>query len=186
MAPESLRTDRLILRQWGEADRAPFATINADPVAMERMPATLDRAESDAMVDRIETQFTDEGYGLWVIERHEGGGAMGFVGLWPARFDAPFTPAVEVGWRLGTEWWGHGYATEAARASLDDGFDRLGLDEIVSFTSVGHQRSRRVMEKLGMHTDPADDFDHPSLTLGHPLRRHVLYRLTAAEHRAAR
>lgn len=183
MTPESLRTERLTLRRWRDEDRAPFAAINADPVAMEQMPSLPDRAESDAMVERIEACFADEGFGLWVVERREGGGAMGFVGLWPARFDAHFTPAVEVGWRLATESWGHGYATEAARASIADGFERLGLDEIVSFTSVGHRRSVRVMEKLAMHTDPADDFDHPSLTLGHPLRRHVLYRLTAAEHR---
>lgn len=181
MAPQFLHTERLTLRRWRDEDRAPFAAINADPVAMERMPTTLDRAESDAMVERIEAHFAEEGYGLWVVERRTGGGAMGFVGLWPAQFDAHFTPAVEVGWRLGTEWWGHGYATEAARAALADGFDRLGLEEIVSFTSVDHQRSRRVMEKLGMHTDPADDFDHPSLTLGHPLRRHVLYRLAATD-----
>ncbi len=182
MGPDSLATERLILRQWRADDRAPFAAINADPVAMERMPSTLDRAESDAMVDRIEARFAADGYGLWVAEHRETGHTMGFVGLWPAQFDAPFTPAVEVGWRLGPEWWGHGYATEAAQTSVADGFDRLGLEEIVSFTSVAHHRSRRVMEKLGMHTDPADDFEHPALAPGHPLRRHVLYRRSAAEH----
>lgn len=174
-----MHTERLVLRRWHVEDRGPFAAINADPVAMARMATTLDRAESDALADHIEALFENEGHGLWVVERGVDGEVVGFVGLLPVRFDAHFTPTIEVGWRLGTQWWGHGYATEAARASLADGFDRLGLDEIVSFTSVGHRRSRRVMEKLGMHTDPSDDFDHPSLPFDHLLRRHVLYRLTA-------
>ena len=104
----------------------------------------------------------------------------GYVGLWPATFDAPFTPAVEVGWRLARAHWGHGYATEAARASVADGFDRLQLDEILSFTATINHRSRRVMERLGMTHDPRDDFDHPALPPGHRLERHVLYRLPSA------
>jgi RimJ/RimL family protein N-acetyltransferase len=178
--PGELRTDRLLLRRWRPEDREPFAALNADPVVMEHFVTCLTRGESDDMVDRIEDQFDDEGYGLWAVEIVDTGQFAGFVGLklWPATFDAPFAPAVEVGWRLARHAWGSGYATEAARASVDDGFERVGLDEIVSMTSVGHTRSRRVMERLGMTTDPAEDFDHPNVPVGHPIRRHVLYRLT--------
>ena len=177
--PSELRTERLVLRRWREADREPFAALNADPVVMEHFVACLTRAESDDLVDRIEDHFDREGWGLWAVDVADTGTFIGYVGLWPATFGAHFTPAVEVGWRLAQEGWGQGYATEAARASLQDGFDRVGLDEVVSMTSVGNSRSRRVMEKLGMTRDAADDFDHPNVPVGHPIRRHVLFRLAA-------
>ncbi len=168
-----------MLRRWRAADRDPFAALNADPVVMEHFVAPLTRGESDGLVDRIEDHFDREGWGLWAVEVADTGTFIGFTGLWPATFDAPFTPAVEVGWRLAQEGWGQGYATEAARASLQDGFDRVGLDEVVSMTAVGNSRSRSVMERLGMARDPADDFDHPNVPVGHPIRRHVLYRRAA-------
>ena len=178
MEPRSeLRTERLVLRRWRDEDLEPFAALNADPRVMEHFPAPLSRAESDAMVERIEAHFEAHGWGLWAAEVAASGAFTGFIGLWPPQFEAHFTPAVEVGWRLAHEHWGHGYAPEGARASITDGFERLGLEEIVSMTSVGNDRSRRVMEKLGMTHDPADDFDHPRMPPGHRLERHVLYRL---------
>jgi ribosomal-protein-alanine N-acetyltransferase len=176
IGPE-LRTERLLLRRWRPADREPFAALNADPAVMEHFPATMSRAESDGLVDRIEAAFDARGYALWAVEVTGDGGFAGFVGLAPVTFEAPFAPAVEVGWRLARERWGRGYATEAARAAVAFGFDVVGLDEITSFTVPANIRSRRVMERLGMSRDPADDFDHPVIPPGHPLRRHVLYRL---------
>ncbi len=177
VAPPELLTERLRLRRWRRADRPPFAAMNGDPQVMEHFPAPLTAAESDAFVDRIEAAFDDRGFGLWAVELIDSGGFAGYVGLWPAEFEAHFTPAVEVGWRLAHRFWGHGYATEGARAAALDGFDRVGLDEIVSFTATVNVRSRRVMEKIGMRHDPGDDFEHPALSAGHPLRPHVLYRL---------
>jgi len=171
-----LRTERLKLRRWQERDRAPFAALNADPVVMEFFPTLLTRAESDAFVDRIEAAFEERGWGLWAVETPDGTFA-GYVGLWPAVFEADFTPAVEIGWRLAASCWGNGYAPEAACAALTFGFDELGLDEILSFTSVLNLKSQRVMQKIGMTTDPAEDFDHPNLLEGDRLRRHVLYRI---------
>jgi RimJ/RimL family protein N-acetyltransferase len=143
---------------------------------MEFYPSTLTRAESDAMVDLIEHRFAD-GFGLWAVEVPGLAPFIGYVGLAAPTFAAHFTPAVEVGWRLAHEHWGRGYAPEAARAAVADGFERLGLEEIVSFTSMVNVRSRRVMEKLGMSHEPSDDFDNPSVVEGHRLRPHVLYRL---------
>jgi RimJ/RimL family protein N-acetyltransferase len=173
------QTERLRLRGWQEADLAPFAALNADPEVMEFMAGSLDREASDALVARIETGWAENEFGLWAVERRSDGRFIGFVGLSRPSFEAHFTPAVEVGWRLARDAWGHGYATEAARVALDFGFERVGLEEIVSFTVPANTRSRRVMERLGMVRDPADDFDHPRLPDGHPLRRHVLYRLRA-------
>ena len=172
-----LRTSRLLLRRWRDDDREPFAALNTDPEVMEHFPAPLRREESDAFVDRIERGLEERGWGLWAVEVPGVAAFVGFVGLNPATFDAPFTPAVEVGWRLAREHWGHGYATEAAGAALDFGFDTLALDEIVSFTTHRNTRSRRVMERLGMHRDPADDFDNPNVAIGDPVRPHVLYRV---------
>jgi RimJ/RimL family protein N-acetyltransferase len=172
-----LRTQRLLLRRWREADRAPFAAMNADPRVMEHFPKLLSREESDAMVARIEAHRAQYGFAQWAVEIPGVTSFAGFVGLSRPRFEASFTPCVEVGWRLAAEYWGCGYATEAARAALDFGFNRLGLVEVLSFTVPANLRSRRVMEKLGMTHDPADDFDHPLLAAGHPLRRHVLYRI---------
>ena len=175
-----LRTSRLLLRRWRDDDREPFAALNADPLVMEHFPAPLRRDESNALVDRIERGLDERGWGLWAVEVPGTAAFVGFVGLNPAMFDAPFTPAVEVGWRLARDHWGHGYATEGARAALGFGFETLALDEIVSFTTHGNARSRRVMERLGMRHDPADDFDNPNLPEGSPLRPHVLYRLHRA------
>ena len=181
-----LRTGRLLLRAWRESDRAPFAELNADAVVMEHFPSTLDRATSDAMVDRILDRWAAGRPSLWAIEVPGEAEFIGFVGLLEPSFDAAFTPCVEIGWRIAAPFWGRGYAPEAARAALAHGFDRLGLDEIVSFTVPANVNSRRVMEKLGMHHEPRDDFDHPNLPDGDPLRRHVLYRLAASEWRADR
>jgi ribosomal-protein-alanine N-acetyltransferase len=177
-----LRTDRLLMRRWREADRAPFAALNASAVVMEHFPEVLTREQSDALVDDIERGFDERGWGLWALESRATGAFLGFTGLtpWDAASGLPFAPAVEVGWRLARDAWGHGYASEAARAALDYGFGTLGLDEIVSMTAVENERSWRVMERIGMTRDPADDFDHPRLAPGHRLERHVLWRVRAA------
>ena len=178
-----LFTDRLHLREWGDADREPFAAINADPKVMECFPSILTREESDAMIDRIKAGFSERGWGWWAIEATKrtsdpaNSNFIGFVGLSVPRFEAHFTPCVEIGWRLERSAWGHGYATEAARAVIQFAFERLKLDEIVSFTATCNKRPERVMQRLGMTHDPSDDFDHPALPTNHPLSRHVLYRL---------
>jgi RimJ/RimL family protein N-acetyltransferase len=176
VVPE-VSTKRLRLRRWRPEDREPFAQLNADPKVVEYLPGALSRAESDALVTRIEAGWYEYGYGLWAVEVPGVAPFVGFVGLSTADFDARFTPAVEVGWRLDARAWGSGYATEAGRAALAYGFDDVGLNEIVSFTAQGNTRSRRVMERLGMRHDPADDFDHPRVAEASHLRRHVLYRL---------
>ncbi|RZU76711.1 ribosomal-protein-alanine N-acetyltransferase [Micromonospora kangleipakensis] len=173
-----LRTERLRLRRWREADRAAFAQMNADPEVMEHFPAPLTRRDSDLLVDRIEAGFEQHGFGLWAIEVVTTGQFVGLTGLSVPGFEAHFIPAVEVGWRLARPAWGQGYATEAARAAIDYGFTRAALPMIVSFTAAINARSRAVMERLGMARDPADDFDHPDLPPGHRLRRHVLYRIS--------
>jgi RimJ/RimL family protein N-acetyltransferase len=175
-----LRTPRLLLRRWRDTDRTPFAALNADPFVMEHFPAPLRREESDDLADRIAADIDERGWGLWAVEIAGTAPFAGFVGLNPATFDAPFTPAVEIGWRLAREHWGHGYATEGASAALAFGFDALALEEIVSFTTHGNARSRRVMERLGMRRDPADDFDNPNVPDGDALRPHVLYRVDRA------
>lgn len=176
-----LRTERLLLRRWREEDRRPFAAINADPAVMEHFPAPLGREESDELFERIELGFERHGFGLWALEVRESGEFVGFAGLAVPPFEAHFTPAVEVGWRLARPAWGNGYATEAGRASLARGFGELGLAEIVSMTAVRNRRSRAVMERLGMTRDPADDFEFPNLPPGDPLRPHVLYRIRPAQ-----
>ena len=172
-----LRTERLLLRSWRPADLEPFAAMNADPQVMEFLPKCLTRPESDALATRINDGFIEHGFGLWAVELPGEAEFAGFIGLSVPRFEAHFTPCVEVGWRLAYEFWGRGYATEGAQAALAYGFETLGLEEIVSLTTVTNERSRRVMEKLGMKRDPADDFEHPILPEGHPLRPHVLYRI---------
>jgi RimJ/RimL family protein N-acetyltransferase len=180
-----ITTERLLLREFLDRDREPFAQLNADPRVMEHFPHALSRKESDDLVDRIGLRWTEDGVGLWAVERREDGAFLGFTGLAPPRFEAPFTPCVEIGWRLAVDAWGHGYATEAARASLRFGFEQGGLDEILSWTVPANVRSRAVMERIGMTHDPADDFDHPNIPVGSPLRRHVLYRLSRERWRAA-
>jgi len=172
-----LRNERLLLRQWRDEDRAPFAALNADPVVMEHFPSTMTREASDAFVDFNVAALAERGWGLWAVEVADTEAFIGFVGLNEPRFEAHFMPAVEIGWRLARDAWGDGYATEAARSALAYAFDELGLDDVVSFTTVENHRSRRVMERIGMTHDPADDFDHPRVT-EERLRRHVLYRLS--------
>lgn len=170
-----LRTERLILRRWRAADRAPFARMNADPAVMRHFPRMLTREESDAFADSIEGHFDEKGLGLWAVEVARGAPFIGYVGL----STHPYMPGVEIGWRLDQPHWRHGYATEAARAALTDAFDRVGLEEVISFTSPLNVASVAVMERLGMTHDPADDFGHPNVPEGDPLRRHVLYRVSS-------
>jgi RimJ/RimL family protein N-acetyltransferase len=181
----TLSSERLRLRRWREEDREAFAAMNADARVMEFFRSPLSRAESDAMADRIARHFGEHGFGLWAVEIPGVVPFVGFAGLAVARFSAPFTPCVEVGWRLAFAHWGHGYATEAARLALSYGFRTVGLSEVVSFTSTVNQRSRAVMERLGMHRDPVEDFDYPSFPEGHPLRRHALYRLGSGAYSGA-
>ena len=172
-----IRTARTTLRAWRDSDLAPFAALNADPVVMEHFPAPLSRAESDAFARRSAQALEHRGWGLWALEVGEERSFAGFVGLNPATFDAPFTPAVEIGWRIARAHWNRGFATEAALAVVDHAFGVLGLVEIVSFTATTNAASQRVMQKIGMHRDPLEDFDHPAIPAGHLLCRHVLYRL---------
>jgi RimJ/RimL family protein N-acetyltransferase len=193
--PVTLRTERLVLRPWTDADRAPFAALNADDEVMAHFPGTLTREESDAMVDGIRERMDRQGFGLWAVDVVGGPSCIGFVGLNPIPFDAAFTPALEVGWRLARDVWGRGYAPEGAVASVDfafasvrrdgDGFTSIDdgepLDEVVSMTTPSNLKSRRVMEKIGLRRDPADDFDHPAMVDRAPhLVRHVLYRIDRA------
>lgn len=169
-------TQRLRLRQWRDADLTPFAALNADPEVMRYFPAPLTRAQSDDLAAHIRAVIEREGWGWWAVEVTEGPSFIGFVGLNRATFDAHFTPAIEVGWRLARPYWGHGYATEAAGAALSFGFEQLGVEEIVSFTAAINERSVSVMRRLGMTHDAPGDFDHPRAA--GPLRRHVLYRIS--------
>jgi RimJ/RimL family protein N-acetyltransferase len=170
-------TDRLYLRQWMEADREPFARLNADSRVMEFLPSLLDRAASDAMVDRLQAEIFDRGWGLWAVESKQERQFIGFVGLHIPKADLPFSPCVEIGWRLAFDFWGKGYASEAARGALAVGFEQLCLPEIVSFTTITNRRSRQVMERLGMSQEPKT-FKHPSLPDGYSLCEHCLYRLS--------
>jgi ribosomal-protein-alanine N-acetyltransferase len=174
----SLTTDRLILRRWTDADREPFAAINGDPEVVRFLRGRLDRAASDAFMDRIEAGFERYRFGLWAVEVKETGLLLGFTGLAMQTFPAHFTPAVEVGWRMARHAWGKGYATEAARAALAFGFTSVGLPEVVSITTRTNERSIALMRRLGMVSDPAWDFEHPLLPRGHPLRPHVLFRMS--------
>jgi RimJ/RimL family protein N-acetyltransferase len=176
----TLTTKRLLLRPWRDADRMPFAALNADARVMECFPRCLDRAESDAHADRIESHFARHGFGMWAVELPDIAPFIGFIGLSIPRFEAHFTPCVEIGWRLAHEYWGRGYASEGARRALAYGFDQLQLAEIVSFTARANLRSRAVMERIGMRRDASDDFDYPALPENHELRPHVLYRITGA------
>jgi len=180
----SLRTPRLLLRPWRDQDFAAFAELAADPAVMEYLRPLPDRGISnEAWVARARAHWQEHGFGQWVVELPDEASFIGVVGLNAIAFAAHFTPAVEIAWRLARAYWSRGYATEAAGAALDYGFEILGLSEIVAITVPANQRSRRVMERLGMTRDPGEDFDHPSLPEG-PLRRHVLYRLRNPKSRA--
>lgn len=176
MPVSALTTERLLLRQWEDDDLLPFVALNADPAVMEHFPAPLTPEQSADLIGRHRALLDAGRPGLFAVEVEETGDFIGFVGLAVPSFTAPFTPCVEIGWRLARTAWGHGYATEAGRAVLEHGFTTLGLSEIVSFTTRANRRSRAVMERLGMTRDPAEDFAHPALAPGDPLGAHVLYR----------
>jgi RimJ/RimL family protein N-acetyltransferase len=177
----ALTTARLRLRQWRPEDLEPFAALNADPRVREFFPSTQTYQESADSMESIGAHFERRGFGLWAVEVIRGAPFIGFIGLSVPSFDAPFMPCVELGYRLAFEHWGRGYATEGSQAAIAFGFTTLGLGEIVAMTAVANERSRRVMARLGMTRKAADDFDHPNVRVGHPLRPHVLYRLTARE-----
>ncbi|SFO69492.1 Protein N-acetyltransferase, RimJ/RimL family [Pseudomonas sp. NFACC24-1] len=172
-----LESARLLLRQWRDDDLPEFAAMCADPQVMRYFPARLSRLESAALIGRVRGHFAEHGFGLWALERKDTGAFIGFTGLGVVGFDAPFTPAIEIGWRLAREHWGLGYASEAAWTALRCAFDQLTLDEVVAFTAVDNLPSQKVMQAIGMQHDPEDDFEHPTLAVGHPLRHHVLYRI---------
>ena len=184
--PRELATERLRLRRWGPADRAPFAAMNADPRVMRHFPGVLSRAGSDALVDRIEAGFARHGVGLWAVEVLTGPSFAGFVGLSLVEFDVPFRGTWEIGWRLAADQWGQGYASEAAAEVLRSAFEDLGLAEVVSFTVPANEPSLAVMRRIGLQRRPNLDFDHPALAEASPLRHHVVHGVDAATWRAAR
>ena len=173
-----IETERLALRAWQIGDREEFARLNSDVRVMEFMPALLSPAQSDLFLDRIEQHFLRYGFGLFAVELRKDQRFIGTVGLMMPAFAAHFTPCVEIGWRLAADCWGCGLATEGAKAVVHHAFESLQMESLVSFTVPANVRSRRVMEKIGMTRDSADDFEHPNLPEGHPLRPHVLYRLS--------
>lgn len=172
-----LRTDRLVLRQWRETDREPFAAMNADPDVMEHFPGVMSRAESDALADRLEESIGTYGHGLWAVELVREAPFIGFVGVQWVSETMPFAPALEVGWRLARPYWGRSLAFEAARAALDFAFAQLGVGEVVAYTAARNARSRRLMERLGMRRDADGDFLHPGIDPSSPLQPHVVYRI---------
>lgn len=184
-SPQSLVTQRLILRPWREGDRSSFRALNGDPEVMRHFPQPLSAARSDAIMDAWQAHIEKHGWGFWAVERTLDGAFIGAVGIAHATFPAPFTPAVEIGWRLARPYWRKGYTLEAARRALQFGFEQLRLGEIVAFTLPANLPSWRVMERLGMSRNPMDDFEHPSVELGHPMRQHVLYRLPRSRWQSA-
>jgi RimJ/RimL family protein N-acetyltransferase len=185
-AARNLATERLVLGTWSDADADGLFELSTDPVVMHHFPGLASREQIDGLVARHRANLAAGRPGLYAVHVAETGGFLGFVGLAVPTFEAPFMPCVEIGWRLRRDAWGHGYATEAAREVLRHGFETLALPEIVSFTTGANEPSRAVMRRLGMHHDPSEDFDHPNLPQGHPVRPHVLYRLTAEEWAAGR
>jgi RimJ/RimL family protein N-acetyltransferase len=169
----------LRLRAWRDDDLEPFIAMNADPKVMRFFPETYPRERTQRFVELIDRRWRELGYSLWAVERLDSGRFIGYVGLWPATFPAPFTPAVEVGWRLASDQWGRGYATEGGRAALGYAFATLGFAEILSFTARLNEASWRVMERLGMQRDAREDFEHPGVPENHATRHHVLYRMGA-------
>jgi RimJ/RimL family protein N-acetyltransferase len=177
-----IETPRLELRQWRDADREPFAAMNRDPAVMEFFPSLQSRATSDAAIDRWQAGLEGRGWSNWAVELRESAEFVGFTGLSEPRHALPFSPCIEIGWRYARKAWGKGLATEAARACLQVAFEQLALPEVVSFTAVHNLRSRAVMERIGM-TNANQDFEHPAIAPGHPLRLHCLYRITRAQWR---
>lgn len=177
----AVKTDRLLLRGWQEEDRDPLARLNSNPQVMEFLLNPLSYEESAARLEVYNQHIQEHGWGLWAVSAPSVSDFIGWIGLWPVGFNAHFTPAIEVGWRLLPEFWGQGYATEGARASLQYGFRVLKLNEIVSITVPANVRSRHVMRKIGMQHDPKDDFDYPKIPEEHPLKKHILCRLKRNE-----
>lgn len=175
-----LESARLLLRQWRDDDLPPFAEMCADPQVMRYFPETLSRLQSAAVIGRIRGHFVENGFGLWALQRKDSGEFIGFTGLSRVGFEAPFTPAVEIGWRLGRQHWGLGFASEAAWTALRCGFGQLDLDQLVAFTATRNLPSEKVMQAIGMQRDP-ELFEHPGLAPGHPLRSHVLYRMSRVQ-----
>ncbi|HEX6658731.1 MAG TPA: GNAT family N-acetyltransferase [Ilumatobacter sp.] len=179
MRSVELRTERLLLRRWRDTERSAFHALNSDPAVMATLGPVMSRADSDAFMNRIEQRFREHLFGLWCVDLD--GESIGFTGL-----SVPwFRDGIEVGWRIRSEFWGHGYAPEAATECLRYAFDDLGLDEVISFTAAINARSRRVMEKVGLQRDADADFEHPGVPDGSPLRPHVLYRITRGGYGAA-
>lgn len=172
----TLESERLLLRPWCEEDFEPFAKMNSDPRVREYFPSLLTREESDISAGIAKEWIEKNGWGFWAVSVKDLADFIGFIGMQNVPFDAPFTPAVEIGWRLAFEHWDKGYATEGALAALKFGFETLKLNEIVAFTALENRRSRKVMEKIGMTHSSEDDFDHPKIPVGHPLRKQALYR----------
>lgn len=170
-----IETERLILRRWRGADLEPYAAMMADPEVTDWLGGGQTHAQAEAMIGQLDAEFEQRGYGILVFGRKADGAFLGSGGLWSVGEEIPLAPAVEIGWRLARHAWGEGYATEAARALLADGFARVGLEEVVAFTAETNVRSRAVMERLGLRRDPARDFEHPKLPPGNPLRQHVVY-----------
>lgn len=177
----TLESARLVMRQWRNDDLPAFAEMCADPQVMRYFPEPLSRLESAAMIGRMRGHFAELGFGLWALERKDTGDFIGFTGLMVVGFDAHFTPAVEIAWRLAREHWGLGFASEAAWTALRCGFEQLELDEIVSLTAANNEPSQKVMQAIGMQRNQGDDFEHPNLPHDHPLQPHVLYRITRAQ-----
>jgi RimJ/RimL family protein N-acetyltransferase len=177
---DEIQTDRLLMRRWRESDRDPFAALNGDPETLKFFPSTLDRAASDALVDRIEASFERQGFGLWALEVKATGQFIGFTGLNPLPDDVPGGGGMEIGWRLAKHAWHYGYATEAARAALAVAFDGAGLTEIWSMTAVLNEPSQAVMRRLGL--TEIVRWEHPRVPPGNPLRPHVTYHLARAAH----
>jgi len=170
-------TERLIVRNWRAADLPAFYELTSAPELLTYIGPPKSRQEADAIFELVTREIAERGYGFAAVEPKAGGGCAGFVGIRDVAFEAPFTPAIEIGWRLVARHWGRGFAREAARGWLTEAFARFGLDEVVAFTVPANRRSQRVMRAIGMRRDPAGDFDHPALAVGHPLRRHILFRI---------
>jgi RimJ/RimL family protein N-acetyltransferase len=177
MSIPTLRTERLILREWRESDLIPHATMSVDPEVMEPLGGVTDQAQSDSLARACQAQFAARGFALWVVELPGIADFIGLAGLGIVPSAMPFAPAIEIGWRFARRYWGHGYATEAAKAALEDGFVRLGLDEIVAYTRPSNRRSRAVMERLGMQHDINDEFNHPDVVDETSIHNRVLYRM---------
>jgi len=179
---EILETDRLILRTWNDSDLQPMCALNQDPKVMEYFPGLQGLEATKNLIVRINNHFEKHGYTLYATERKDSGEFIGFIGLFIPYFEAHFTPATEIGWRLSSKHWGQGFATEGAKAILDFAFRELKIPEIVSFTAQGNAKSIRVMQKIGLLSNSDDDFDHPKLDDASPLKQHVLYRLSREQY----